>query len=458
MLTGDFTIRVSSANEITALINQAQGLGLSFLGLIADHDHAQILSQEMAISETDLTLIPGISYSASQATPYSIVQLIAYWPVLPPAEAIPPPNHDFSYLAQLVHGQGGVIVLAAQQAPDFSIDLVALKRLGLDGIESINLEEIKGEHGDLFIVGGSKHPEDYRLVCKSELPWRLISGANRYLAHGLKICLLAAEQLRAADFGSRGASYKEQNHQDLLTWHDSNTERTISAGILARWPEHWFIGEEASSRREWLDRHMPSGKVWILDPIDGTANFTVSHRDYTISLALFSDGIPELGIVIDCRAGIVWTSEKGRGARKNGKLLQRLGSGRPLEEATFDASLNAMLALADRGADLRSLGKACRGHRAAGCASLNFCRIADGSLDLYFSSRLGIWDWAAGLVILNEVGGKLWQSPLVKGQANGLRDKSFCLGASSETLAMNFFKAMGIGEFFQDLTNLNYSH
>lgn len=453
MLFGDFTIRISPQDDLQALLHQAQAQGLGFIGLIASRSSLAHLRQFLSAYSGTSTIIPGLDYQAMGPDSGTHLNLIAYWQSLPDDTALPEQDLPLARLQEQIHRQSGVLILASESAPGAEQLNHQGFKLNVDGQEGT--EQGSSAPDTWISVGGSKAPDQARLACLSSLPWRLLAPSGTYLGEALALCLKAAGELRAAASSSRGPSYKDRNHQDLLTWHDSNTERTISAGILARWPEHYFVGEESSSTREWQEPSFPENPVWILDPIDGTANFSTAHRDYTISLGLFVAAKPFLGIVIDVQAGTVWMAERGRGAWRNGQILPPLGKGRPLAEATFDASLNAMLSLADIGADLRSLSTECRGHRAAGCASLNFCRIADGSLDLYFSSRLGIWDWAAGLVILNEVGGKLWQAPMVKGQTNGLRDKCFCLGASTDNLARESFRSLGIADFFLGLTSLH---
>jgi myo-inositol-1(or 4)-monophosphatase len=190
---------------------------------------------------------------------------------------------------------------------------------------------------------------------------------------------------------------------------------------------------------------LPGGWTWILDPIDGTTNFSEAGREYAISLALYVDGEPELALVLDCERDRIYTAVAGRGARLDGRLLPKRADPsaaaspgtshreHPLRSAILDASLNTLLNMGKRGADLEFLNRELRAHRSSGCASLNLCRIAEAGLDAYVSSKLRLWDWAAGSLILKECACPFWigASP---DPSPCITDKRFFLAARNEAL------------------------
>ncbi len=267
----------------------------------------------------------------------------------------------------------------------------------------------------------------------------------------LSLVLEASARLRKAAGESIGTETKEGNHQDLVTHWDREVETYLTKNLAKAFPDSRFIGEEQSAGAGWEGQSLPPGWVWIIDPIDGTTNFADLRREYAVSLALYVDGLPELGLVLDCERDILYSAVAGKGAWKNDQALrvplpQAGDPAHPLRNTIIDISLNSVIYLQAHGADMETLNKEIRAHRAFGCASLGICRVAEGTLGAYISGKLGIWDWAAAHLILLEAGGAGWEGP-ARGVNKGLRGKGFYLAASSVETGNSLIKLLGNDDF-----------
>lgn len=201
---------------------------------------------------------------------------------------------------------------------------------------------------------------------------------------------------------------KENNHQNLVTDLDVWVQDQLKTGLSVIEPSAGFFAEEK-------DNQNVKGLTWFVDPIDGTTNFISTHRNFAICVALYDGCTPIFGIVYDVVADICYHAVHGEAAYAN---EQPLPQRQPLalEDCLFDASLTTMNNLSRR-ADkpLYRMSCAMRGHRALGSASLAMCHIAEGTLDIYISSRLYPWDYAASGVVLQACGGvfsALYNEPL----------------------------------------------
>ncbi|MBB5172227.1 inositol monophosphatase family protein [Texcoconibacillus texcoconensis] len=184
---------------------------------------------------------------------------------------------------------------------------------------------------------------------------------------------------------------------DLVTDMDRAIETFFAERVQATFPTHHFLGEEGAGHN--LD--VSSGTLWVLDPIDGTVNFVHQQSFFAISLAVFHEGTGKIGIVYDVMRDEIFTAQHGKGAFRNNEKLPQLKS-RPFSETIL--SFNAGWILKDR--SLEQLIVDCRGVRSYGVAALEMAYVACGRLDAYLSYNLAPWDIAAGMIILEEVGGR----------------------------------------------------
>lgn len=208
-----------------------------------------------------------------------------------------------------------------------------------------------------------------------------------------------AARILAACRGHVATEFK--GDRDPVTDADRASERFLVEELAARFPEDGFLGEEGTSRPG------SSGYLWVADPLDGTVNFSHGNPHYAVSLALLREGRVLAGAVAHGASGELFTAERGAGAFRNGERLRVSGCRElhlALAATDFPYDQEARLGRGVR--RMESLLLACQGLRIQGSAALELCRIAAGELDLYAGDGTRPWDVAAGLVILEEAGGR----------------------------------------------------
>ncbi|WP_310739854.1 inositol monophosphatase family protein [Oceanobacillus alkalisoli] len=213
--------------------------------------------------------------------------------------------------------------------------------------------------------------------------------------------LEAGEQIRNKINEPRIIETKS-NPNDLVTEMDKQTEKFLVEKIKETYPEHYIIGEEGYGD----ELTSLQGTVWIIDPIDGTMNFVHQRKNFAISVAVFHDEIGEIGLVYDVMADELYHAKRSEGAYKNEELLPELRRDLKLEESIVD--MNHYFLCPNRVVDekiMHQMIRTVRGSRSYGSAALEFAYVAEGIIDGYLSMRLAPWDIAAGIVLVNEVGG-----------------------------------------------------
>lgn len=190
---------------------------------------------------------------------------------------------------------------------------------------------------------------------------------------------------------------------DLVTEIDRAVERLIVRNIRAAYPDHQIMGEEGTTTKP----KDLTGTVWFVDPIDGTLNFVHQKRMFAISVAIMIDGVVEYGFVYDVMADEMFTARRGCGATLNGRTLTKIH-----EHHVRDAflSMNATWVTPNHQIAPEILAPIVRdsiGTRAHGAASLELAWLSAGRVDGYITMRNMPWDYAAGKLLVEEVGGRV---------------------------------------------------
>ena len=194
-------------------------------------------------------------------------------------------------------------------------------------------------------------------------------------------------------------SIKNNNQSDLVTEVDVEIEKFLVSRISEAYPNDGFITEENTVPIEEAEY------VWIIDPIDGTMNFVYMLTDFAISVALYHNKEAKVGIICDVVNDELFIGEKGKGATLNGNAIKPLDPV-TIRESIVDVSLRTIVGLKEKNvADLVTMSRDILSHRNLGSAALRIAHISTGRVHMYISDTLCIWDIAAGLVILEEVGG-----------------------------------------------------
>ncbi|MBU7218497.1 inositol monophosphatase family protein [Staphylococcus gallinarum] len=209
----------------------------------------------------------------------------------------------------------------------------------------------------------------------------------------------------------------KSNPNDLVTNVDKATELFIYDTIKKTYPEHKVIGEEGHGH-ELTDTQ---GIIWVVDPIDGTLNFVHQKENFAISIGIYSDGKPYAGFVFDVMNDVLYHAKVGEGAFENETPLA------PIESTTLKKSIigiNPNWLTKPKLEDVfKPIVDEARSARAYGSAALEIIHVATGRLAAYITPRLQPWDFAGGLIILNEVEGvgtDLQGQPLSLFRANSI--------------------------------------
>ena len=204
--------------------------------------------------------------------------------------------------------------------------------------------------------------------------------------------LMVREGFSVHDKGSR---------ENIVTTSDVAVQHFLTERLEALLPGSGFLAEE----EDFADT--AHRDVWVIDPIDGTANYARGIENCCISVALVRNGEPTMGVVYSPWRGELYTAERGKGAFCNGNPIRV--SDRPFETGLlFTAMSTYRKDLARTCSDIiYDLYMQCNDFRRTGSAAVELCLMAAGKVDLYFEMRLMPWDYAAAALILKEAGGSI---------------------------------------------------
>lgn len=185
--------------------------------------------------------------------------------------------------------------------------------------------------------------------------------------------------------------------QDFLTETDEAVERHIRQRLAEAFPDDAFLGEETG----WS---AGDGGVWVVDPIDGTANFARSIPHFCVSIAFVANDEVQCGAIVNPALDDLYFARKGGGASRNGERI-KVSSTTDIRATSFELGwsnrvpqehyIRSLTRLLDAGSNVR------RG--ASGALALAY--VADGRSDGYAELHMNAWDCLAGLLLVREAGG-----------------------------------------------------
>jgi myo-inositol-1(or 4)-monophosphatase len=218
----------------------------------------------------------------------------------------------------------------------------------------------------------------------------------------------------------RRVTVEYKGEADLVTEADRNSEALIRKRIKTLWPSHDVLGEEEGL----VDTG--SEYRWYVDPLDGTTNFAHSFPMFCVSLGLEHKGQRIAGVVYDPTRDELFAAEKGSGAFLNGEPIavskiaklkeSLLATGFPSQKRHKNPNIHFY----------HQITLLTHGVRRAGSAALDLCYVAAGRLEGFWEFNLNPWDTAAGVLMVEEAGGKV----------SGFDGSPFQIN-SHETLASN---------------------
>jgi len=215
---------------------------------------------------------------------------------------------------------------------------------------------------------------------------------------------------RLREFFSEGVATEYKGDVDLVTVADRTVEKLIRTRLSEVFPDHGMYGEEGT--REKLEREFR----WYVDPLDGTTNFAHGFPQFCVSMGLEQrpaglgpqqDGVLVAAVIYDPMRDELFSAERGRGAKLNGRPAQvsripdlaeaLVSTGFPSRKRHENPNIHFYHEFT-----LRS-----HGVRRAGSAALDLAYVAAGRLEAFWEFNLNPWDTAAGILLVAEAGGRV---------------------------------------------------
>lgn len=213
----------------------------------------------------------------------------------------------------------------------------------------------------------------------------------------IRVSLMAAA-IVAEGVGRSTRLGAKSSPTDIVTDIDLASETAIRTQLAIDTPDCGIIGEEHG------DTEPRARLQWIVDPLDGTVNFSYGAPIFSVSIAAAIDGEIVAGAVVDAIRGDVFSATRSHGARCNNKRIAVTGCDQ-LSQALIATGFSYQPDLrALQGDVIRQLLPIARDIRCFGSAALNLCWVGAGWVDGYFERDTKLWDYAAGSLIAQEAG------------------------------------------------------
>ncbi|MEZ4845726.1 MAG: inositol monophosphatase family protein [Bdellovibrionota bacterium] len=201
---------------------------------------------------------------------------------------------------------------------------------------------------------------------------------------------------------NRAFTVQYKGDVNLVTDADLEAEKAVIETIREAFPSHVILSEEnKNSHNESLD-----GPVWIIDPLDGTTNFSHGVPHFAVSIGFRENSQNQFGIVYQPVTHEMFIAHRGQGSFLNGEKIN----------VSKTKEINRSLIVTGFAYDRRDsvqnnlsefclIEMSCQDVRRFGAATLDLCYVACGRFDGYWEHKLSAWDIAAGMLIVEEAGG-----------------------------------------------------
>lgn len=196
--------------------------------------------------------------------------------------------------------------------------------------------------------------------------------------------------------GETTRSYSMKGPQDFLTVTDAASEAHIRGLLSAHFPNDSFFGEEGGGDI--------AERVWVVDPVDGTANFARGIPHFCISIAYVENGRTEIGAIYNPALDELYFARRGEGATRNG-LPIRVAQTERFDTASIEMGWSTRVPNATYLDVVKNLLDMGTNVRRAGSGALALAYVADGRSDGYIELHMNSWDCLAGLLLVSEAGG-----------------------------------------------------
>lgn len=245
-------------------------------------------------------------------------------------------------------------------------------------------------------MGGDTSPPNF--FCPPHTPSSVttLRDMSEYLTTAVDAARLAGNLLRE-NFG-RPLEVDAMHAHDIKLELDRRTQHLIETHLLARFPDHAILGEEGM-------RSGASDLEWIIDPLDGTVNYFYGIPHFATTIALRRNNELLAGVVHDPMRDETWTVEAGGPALLNGNPV-RVSTRTELQDCIVSMGVSKTIDTIN--STLPAFSHAIRKvkkMRMLGSAALDIAYVATGRLDAYIEGTIGLWDIAAGILLVRAAGG-----------------------------------------------------
>ncbi|KAH8779157.1 inositol monophosphatase [Hyaloscypha sp. PMI_1271] len=250
-----------------------------------------------------------------------------------------------------------------------------------------------------------------------------------------KILIDGVEKRTGAASGREmGKQEEKMNAVDIVTQTDLDVEAFVKDEINRKYPDHKFIGEETYSSGSSKQYLIDSSPTWVVDPLDGTVNYTHLFPMFCVSIGFVLSGVPIIGVIYQPLLDTTYSSLVGYGAwqddaseKKERKRLPLVNSPkavlpkeapkgcifscewgkdrRDTQGGNMWRKVNSFVNMAAEIGGRGGKGGMVHGVRSLGSATLDLAYVAAGSFDIWWEGGCWEWDVAAGIAILREAGG-----------------------------------------------------
>jgi len=243
-----------------------------------------------------------------------------------------------------------------------------------------------------------------------------VSGAaEQAIAQNLRYTPKAAEIAREAgarlrEYYAQGVETEYKGDVDIVTVADRAVEKLIRTRLGEAFPDHGVYGEEGTRER------MQGEFRWYVDPLDGTTNFAHGFPQFCVSMGLEhraaglkaeEDGTLVAAVIYDPLRDELFTAERGQGAQLNGKAA-KVSRTREMAEALLATGFPSRKRHASPNIHFyQEFTLRSHGVRRAGSAALDLAYVACGRMDAFWEFNLNPWDTAAGILLVEEAGGRV---------------------------------------------------
>jgi len=192
---------------------------------------------------------------------------------------------------------------------------------------------------------------------------------------------------------------KSKGLQDFVTEADREVERLIKNRIAAQYPDDAFLGEEGGSQGD-------STSLWVVDPIDGTANYMRGLPDWAVSIAYCENNVIQIGVIGAPDMGNLAWAKLGDGAYVDDKPIHVSDCADPTmalimlgrsSRRSVESYLSVVAAIFDAGME----------YRRNGAATIGLLAVALGRAESYYEAHVNAWDAFAGMLLVSEAGGTI---------------------------------------------------